>query len=199
MVVFTSTAAKSPCPMTGSYSICQLLDDDDDSISRAPTNDTDILVDNETYSIDLSSSWTNQIVTFNQIQKTAPVLRYAALWADSTNSSFYAWGGEVSAALPTDKCRPAPQSPVWKPTPSSGGSRSWAEQFMSSTSLFPYLTRPAGAYGAYGNGTGHPLGGYSSAGTSQETARPQGFAPIPGRGSYAIEAGTWKNESATGY
>jgi hypothetical protein len=73
-----------------------------------------------------------------------------------------------------------------------------AEQFMS-TSLFPSSTRPAGANGAYGNGTGYLLGGYSSAGTSQETARLRGFVPRPGRVFYDIEAGTWKNESAPGY
>jgi hypothetical protein len=86
MIVFTSTAARSPSPLMGSYFICQLDDDDDDDlISRTPTNDT------ETYSIDLSSSsWTNQTVMSNQIQKTAPVLNYVALWADSTYSSFYA-------------------------------------------------------------------------------------------------------------
>jgi Kelch motif len=163
------------------------------------TSSADSLADNNTYSIDLSTSWTNLTVTLNQIPKTAPVLNYVALWADSTNSSFYAWGGEVSRSLPPDQGPPVPQNAVWKFTPSSEGSGSWSEQSMSSNSIFPSLTRSAGAIGAYGNGTGYLLGGYETASTRPQNADLQGFLPTPGIVSYDIEAGAWKNESAAGY
>jgi Kelch motif len=65
--------------------------------------------------------------------------------------------------------------------------------------MFPSLTRPAAALGAYGNGTGYLFGGYATAGTTPQTANVEGFLPIPGIVSYNIETGTWKNESALGY
>lgn len=71
---------------------------------QAMADDNNSSIDNYTYSIDLSSSWTNKTVVFNQIQKNTPVLNYGTLWPDSTNSSFYAWAGEVSQALPLIKC-----------------------------------------------------------------------------------------------
>ena len=168
-------------------------------ITQISTDRTNSTPANETYSIDLSISWTNQTVTFNQIPKAAPVLNYVALWADSTNSSFYAWAGEVSRALPPDQRPPVPQNSVWKFTPSGGGSGSWSEQSMSSNSIFPSLTRSAGAIGAHGNGTGYLLGGYETAWTTPEKPDLQGYIPTPGIVSYDIEAGTWKNESAVGY
>lgn len=156
-------------------------------------HDTDNIPENFTSSIDLSTSWTNQTVRFNRIPKTAPVLNYVALWADSTNSSFYAWGGEVYKVLPM------PQNSVWKFTPSSGGSGSWSEQSMPSNSIFPSLTRPAGSVSAYGSGIGYILGGYETAWTTPQTAGLTALVPTPGMVSYNSDTGTWKNESAIGY
>ncbi|ERF70547.1 hypothetical protein EPUS_07968 [Endocarpon pusillum Z07020] len=132
-------------------------------------------------------------------QTTAALLNYVSLWTDSTNPSFYAWGGEISYALPLDQLLPVPKNSVWKFTPADGGSGSWSEQAMPSNSIFSSLTRPAGAIGGYGNGTEYLMGGYSSRRTTPQTADVDGFVPIPGIVSYDIEAGTLKSLSATDY
>lgn len=43
------------------------------------------------------------------------------------------------------------------------------------------------------------MGGYSSKGTTPQTADVDGFVPIPGIVSYEIETGTWKNSSTADY
>jgi Kelch motif len=70
---------------------------------------------------------------------------------------------------------------------------------MSSSSIFPSLTRPAGAFGTYGNGTGYLMGGYASRRTTPQTADVEGFVPIPGIVSYNTVNNTWRNESTTSY
>lgn len=181
---------KSLTPTMAGQSMFQVCHKKSTSILINVTND---MPENVTYSVDLSTSWTNQTIRFNRIPKTAPVLNYVALWADSTNSSFYAWAGEVNKALPV------PQNSVWKFTPSSGGFGSWSEQSMPSNSIFPSLTRPAGAISAYGNGVGYLLGGYETAWTTPQTAGLEALVPTPGIISYDIDARVWKNESAVGY
>jgi hypothetical protein len=54
-------------------------------------------LDNFTYSIDLSSSWTNSSVVLHQMFKTAPVLNNAALWLDGTGDTVYAYDGALSS------------------------------------------------------------------------------------------------------
>lgn len=66
---------------------------------------------------------------------------------------------------------------------------------MSPSSIFPSLTRPAGAIGAYGNGTGYLMGGYASKETSPPTADLDDSIPIPGIVSYGTQDGMWKNAS----
>ena len=58
-----------------------------------------IPADNYTYSIDLTSSWTNDSVTLHQISKTAPVLNTEALWLDSSGDTFCTYA---------DRCNPLP-------------------------------------------------------------------------------------------
>jgi hypothetical protein len=52
---------------------------------------------NYTYSIDLSSSWTNSTVNLHQIRKTAPVLNNVALWLDGSSDTIYAYDGALSS------------------------------------------------------------------------------------------------------
>ncbi len=48
--------------------------------------------DNYTYSIDLSTLWTNSSVTLKEISKgAAPVLNNVALWLDASGEIFYAY------------------------------------------------------------------------------------------------------------
>jgi hypothetical protein len=132
-------------------------------------DDTEIIIDNYNHYINLSSSWTNETVVFNQIQKSAPVLNYITLWPDSANnSSFYAWAGELSRALPPDQMFLPPPNWVWRFT-ASDSEGSWSEQLILSYSIFPSLTRPAGGIDAYGNGIGYLLGEYKYTFMSPQT------------------------------
>jgi hypothetical protein len=70
---------------------------------------------------------------------------------------------------------------------------------MSSNSIFPSLTRPVGAIGTYGNGTGYLMGGFSSRRASPQTPNSEDLVPIPGIVSYSSVDNTWKNESTAGY
>lgn len=154
---------------------------------------------NDTLSIGLSQSWTNDSVSINVINKTAPIVNYAALWADPNNQSFYQWAGEQSFDLPRGTNPPIPSDSLWQFTVDGNGKGSWSQQSIASNSIFPSLTRPAAAYVAYGNGVGYALGGYSSARTSPQTAGLTSFQPIPGLVSYNTTSNQWSNDSATGF
>ena len=94
------------------------------------------------------------------------------------------WRREVSRSLPPDRGLPVPPNAAWQLTPFGQGSGSWLEQSMSSKSIFPSLTRAAGAIGAHGNRTGYLLGGYEIASTMPQNADLQGFFLTPGIVSY---------------
>lgn len=145
------------------------------------------LTDNNTYSIDLTSSWTNQTVAFKTIEKTAPVLNYVKLWKEKSSNSFYAYGGELSGIGFAGVTRTIPPNGLWQFTPNGNGGGSWTEAGISSNSIFPSLTRQAAALGAAGNDVGIMMGGYNK------------FVPIPGIVSYNMTTGVWANNSATGF
>jgi hypothetical protein len=105
----------------------------------------------------------------------------------------------VAHFLPGDIAPPNSPNSLWKFAPSANGSGSWSEQSLSSDSIFPSLTRPAGGTDAYRNGTGYLLGGYQSFRSSPETASLDDMVPMPGIVSYNIESGTWRNDSAKGF
>ena len=153
----------------------------------------------DTYSIDLSSSWTNKTVTFSRIKKSAPVFNGAILWTDSKEESFYAWGGEQSEILLSSDRPPLPPNSVWSFSLAGTGDGSWTEKSMSTDLVFDSLTRPAGATGAYGKDIGYFLGGYQSELTSSESSKLSSEIPTPGMVSYNAETGKWANQSASGY
>lgn len=70
--------------------------------------------DNHTYSIDLTSSWTNATVRLHQIEKAAPVLVSEALWADDSGKGFYAYDGGVSWSLPANELPGPPGNSLWQ-------------------------------------------------------------------------------------
>ena len=124
-------------------------------------------------------------MTFNQIDKTAPVLNYVSLWSDASNTSFYAYGGEVSG-ISQGESRVIPPNSLWQFTPNGKGG-SWSEVGISSNSIFPSLIRQAAAAGTSGDGAGYLLGGYNE------------FVPIPGIVTYNMSSGVWANDSAAGF
>jgi Kelch motif len=124
-------------------------------------------------------------VTFNQIEKTAPVLNYVSLWKGPSNTTFYAYGGEVSG-IGFGQTKVIPPNGLWQFTP-NGNDGSWSELGISSNSIFPSLTRQAAAAGASGDGAGYLLGGYNT------------YVPIPGIVTYNMLSGVWANNSAAGF
>lgn len=158
---------------------------------------------NDTLSIDLSSSWTNQDVTINKINKGgAPVLNYVSLWESPDNKSFYAYGGEQSYDLPDNQLPTLPPNELWQFTVDGKGGGSGALVTAPADSIFPSLTRQSAAIGASGNGVGYLLGGYSSShmiAQFEPLGAGFGFNPIPGIVSYDMSSTTWNNNSAGGY
>lgn len=156
------------------------------------------IVDNNTYAIDLRASWNNRSVTFNQIQKDAPVLNCATLWKDPSGRAFYAYGGELSRAQPPSVWPPPPPNSIWKFT-ADGNSGSWVQLRMPSNSIFPSLVRPTCGVGASGNDLGLLLGGYATSLTSTESRDFNGNVPTPGMLSYNMSSSVWTNDSATDF
>lgn len=150
------------------------------------------MVENNTYSIDLSSSWTNQTVKPNRIQKIAPVLKGESLWLDVSNKTFFAYNGGVSTTL----IPPPPPVPnqLWQFIP-LGPSGSWSQVDVSPQSQnFTSLVRTVGGPSASGNGLGFVLGGSESSTTTPSL--PGGIAiPVPGLVIYNTSSQIWHNVS----
>ncbi len=124
--------------------------------------------DNYTYSIDLSSSWTNSSLTLTQIAKSAPVLNTGALWLDASGDIFYAYDGSISGAPPTWYNNEVPTNSVWQFSP-SGDSGLWSLAPVAPSSNFSVRSRVSQAAYAYGNGLGFALGGIENAATELYT------------------------------
>lgn len=151
-------------------------------------------VNNQTLSIDLSSSWTNSSVQIAAHDKNgAPVFNFPGLWSDG-NSAFYLFSGEVSlVAGDVD----TPAVALWKFTATPSGGGSWEKQTTSDPQAFNQLTRPANALVAAGKGAGFVLGGYASGKT--DPAAHAGDTPVPGIVSFDWQSGQWSNASAAAF
>lgn len=153
------------------------------------------LPDNNTYSIDLTKSWTNDSVDFNLIVKSAPVMNNAALWADRPNQKLYAFGGDQSNALSFAQSPPIPPNQVWRFNP-NGNLGSWEK---TSPNGMDTLVRPAACSYATGGFAGWALGGYESSRTSSSLAEVDDMIPVPDLVFYNWTTNTWSNRSASGY
>ena len=153
---------------------------------------------NYTYSIDLSSSWTNSSVTINTIKpKAAPVVNNEALWLDADNQTMYAYNGGISQASPNWLTESTPPNGLWEFKPDTG---SWSSAYVSPSSIFSSLVRVTASINAYGNGLGFALGGFQTLSTQSGL-----FSSIfdntlvPGMIVYNIKSQTWYNVSTTDY
>ena len=140
---------------------------------------------NNTYSIDLTKSWTNTSVVLNQITKTAPFLSGQVLWADEERATFYSWGGAESAGdwYPSDYQDNLPTTAIWQFSP-NGDIGSWSEVGDDADSGLKNLVRPAYGSGASGNGAGYLYGGYLYEENNASIDRSYSDAPVPGLISY---------------
>ena len=149
------------------------------------------VIDNNTYSIDLSSSWTNETVALHSIEKTAPVMKEEGLWAD--NNSFYAYGG--SNGGPGAKYA-IPPNALWQFLP-DGNAGTWSEVSTAQSNNFTSLSRTLDSGFTSGNGLGFALGGILS--ETSAAYDDHGNIPIPGMVVYNISLQVWNNVSASGY
>lgn len=150
--------------------------------------------DNNTYSIDLSSPWTNQTVTLNTIYKAAPVLLRGALWLDEPKTSFYAYDSGVSFSLGPARAPDPPANELWQFMP-SGSSGAWSQVYFDSNSNFTSLVRSYSGIYTSGGGLGFALGGIEDKATGLEAA----FNWSPGMIMYNVTSRAWYNVSASGF
>lgn len=149
--------------------------------------------DNRTYSIDLTSSWTNKTVSINSIYKAAQIYNDAALWPDASGRSFYSYDGGYSFSIPVVN---RTTNGLARFTP-DGSSGSWSLVSNPASSNFSSLTRVMGASYGYGNGLGFALGGRETTGTNSLLAPMAVLAP--GLVIYDSSSNNWFNLSSTGY
>ena len=154
---------------------------------------------NETYSIDLSQSWTNSSVEIKTIPKSAPVLNNEALWIDESGETAYAYNGGLSAALLNWYEASPPVNSLWQIKP-SGGSGHWSQSYVSPSSNFTNVVRVTSAIQASGNNLGFALGGLQSDATGYnlfEYVGDNNF--VPGMIMYNMSSQEWFNVSSKAY
>jgi hypothetical protein len=157
-----------------------------------------------TYSIDLSVGWNNQTVSLNRIDKTGvPLLNAANLWKDPSNTSFYAYNGELTSS--SYDVGP-PENELWQFTP-SGNSGTWTNVGVSAqaSSNFTKLLRVTNAASTYGNGVAYALGGYQNWRTSFKAPFYQNGGithidmPVSGLVSFDMGTGSWSNITSASF
>ena len=160
-----------------------------------------IWLENYTYSIDLSSSWTNSTVVLNKIEKgSAPIVNNEALWLDASNSTFYAYDGGLSRSLPAQELPPSPLNSLWQFTP-SGKSGRWSSFPVAPGSLFSTLVRTTTSICTSGNGLGFALGGIVNDNTDESLSATGVWTQynVPGMVMYNTDSQKWYNASTRGY
>ena len=160
--------------------------------SSCPTDQQ--YVDSYTYSIDLTSSWTNQSVVLNKIPKDGPpVVNQGVLWLDAYQNSFYAYDGSTSEA---DGIIAQPgANALWQFFPDGAGSGTWNSVSAPSNTNFSQLSRCYAAAFDSGEGLGFALGGVQDGQTIKgyTEAYPAGLV------IYNTSSETWLNVSTLGY
>jgi hypothetical protein len=135
----------------------------------------------------LTFSWTNDTTSLPLYQTDkgdAPLLDSAALWKDSSNTSFYSYDGVLVA----NSGQSIPSNQLWQFIPDGSDSGFWNQSNTLSNSIFPTLQRTQGQASADGNGIGYALGGMDS-----------NNVPIPGLVSYNTTSGLWSNMTTNGF
>ena len=150
-------------------------------------------IGNNTYSIDVFSSWTNATVVIKQIDK--PIDRRALynpnLWPALDNSSFYSYNGwGFAPGIP-------PSSKLYKFTSDGSGGGQWSEDDQSYTanSNFTNLVRVRCSASACGPDTCYAVGGGRDSYTDDAI---KNYIPAPGIVSYNLTSRQWYNDSLVG-
>lgn len=159
--------------------------DGNNTIVRVPTAST--------YSIDMSSSWTNETVSMTEIQKDVDGIHLSApnLFHSLDNTSFYSYNGDK---MPSYDPNPVPANKLYKFTADGSGSGQWSEDnsFYTADSNFTQLSRVGGAASACGPDTCYAMGGWRNGNTN---AGLQISLPAAGLVSYNMTSDVWNNET----
>jgi len=157
-------------------------------------NDTVQTEAKNTYSIDLSSSWTNATVSIKQIDNAIDgrALNSPKLWPGLDKSTFFSYNGEK--AWFTTPANP-PANKLYKFTSDGVGAGQWSEDDESYTasSNFTNLARVAGSASACGPDTCYVVGGWRNSRTDN-TISDEG-KPAAGVVSYNLSSSLWYNDS----
>ena len=119
------------------------------------------------------------------------------LWLDSTNSSFFQWGGERSAQFVGDG---TPASVLSKFSPDGHGGGSWTKDVgEAADSLFPRLLRGVGCATARGGDTWYMIGGYRTCYSDPSIYEICSLYLLGPMVSYNSATGLWSNDSAASF
>lgn len=159
-------------------------------------NHTTLIPSQSTYSIDVSSSWTNTTVVIKQIDKSIDgrILLRPKLWPAVDNSSFYSYNGVKSWIPPSGD---PPPNKLYKFTSDGSGGGQWSEEEQSYTasSNFTNLVRVGGSAKACGPDTCYFVGGWRCSSTDNAIKH---SIPAAGIVSYNLTSRQWYNDSLVG-
>lgn len=159
-------------------------------------NQTTFVIAKSTYSIDVSSSWTNTTVIIKQIDKTIDdgAFNYPALWPALDNSSFYSYNGEKSDI---DHPIVTGSNKLYKFTSDGSGGGQWSEdnQSYTASSNFTSLVRVGRFANACGPDACYAVGGWRSLTTDSAI---KDDIPAAGIVSFNLTSHHWYNDSLVG-
>ncbi|KAI0017514.1 hypothetical protein F4780DRAFT_796077 [Xylariomycetidae sp. FL0641] len=146
----------------------------------------------DTLSISLKESWTNETVAMQTIPKEAPHLGRQIYWTDTSTNSMYTWGGIATNGTP-------PSSELWRFEANETGGGAWTQVTQRDYRDFIRLLSPTGSAFTQGNGVGYALGGQVSAETDARVTKAAPGYALPGLVSYDFTTGEWGNASSAAY
>lgn len=152
-------------------------------------SDSELVSVNETASIPLSSTWTNNTVSIKSFKRTTPNAKSSALWPDPANNKLYAWGGRTyNNQTEADKAQ------LWAFAPDEKGAGVWAPSNPSNPAVFaPIIRTTLGVYTTC-KGVGYYLGGEASQYTDGRL-KIDDYALPPGLLSYNMSTAIWTNHT----
>jgi hypothetical protein len=157
------------------------------------TNAVSLHTVNDTLSIPLDVSWTNESAIITAITKAAPAFDSEALWTDESSKSMFMWGGQGPWGN-LSKTRD-----LWKFEQDGTAGGSWAKQTAANVDVFLTILRSTNAASTTCNGVGFYVGGYGSVWTDSAFAAGGSLSvPVPGMLTYNVTTGSWANESTAG-
>ncbi|KAL9583210.1 MAG: hypothetical protein Q9212_002840 [Teloschistes hypoglaucus] len=157
--------------------------------------------DNDTLTLDMSKSWTNNTVTYGSINKTAaakdgvPDLNDGFLFPAADNQSFFQFGGETNWLFNSWL---SPPTAAYQFTLSGQGNGSWSVFNSGGDSGINNITRPTRALAATVDNTFFILGGMEDSHSAQSTMYDiEGSDTVPQGGVVAFNTtvGKWTNSS----